>query len=514
MNAIISGSDNTGAGDFTRAVLSLIFSAIFLAITALTFITIGILLVIRYIYLAILLIALPLAWLMWIFPKLNHYFAQWWGLFLRWTFFPAISIFFIYLALQSVNLTANGDVASIGPMSKFDAKATAASMKNDPVTGFIVQSGSVILLQTALDELLMAGLCLGGLYAANALSIKGADTALGAAKWVGGQAKGYAGRKANAGRRNVTDRVRSMGKEYNPDTKETTTALQRCGSRLQGVPVLNGVGASLAGQAAPAALHEERKEDIKKYTDENLKSLTNDGLTKRAASNTFINPTQSAAIAQELARRNLTEKIDPKDRANNDRIMDRYVAEAARMGNLEAITNNRPDLMPTREKPASEGGGMETQEEATARAIKSARGEIIQAKPDVFKAPSAVLALSSAQLGPLGSDTSQGAPERQKNITEAIRDLIDTLHLKQEIETVEKKPIFEKDKDGKVQPKLDPVTGHQMVSTITVKTGKFELDHEELKKAIAANPALKDLAKIKDFVKHMESSSNWGSVLN
>ena len=192
----IANSDNTGAGDFTRAVLSLLFSAVFLGITALTFITIGLLLVVRYIYLAMLLILLPLAWLMWVFPKFSSHFTQWWSLFIKWTFFPAVSIFFIYLATLSVTIVNNN--VTVGPLNGWDQSASTANINNDPLVGFMVQTGSGSLLQTALDIVLMCGLCFGGLFAANAMSIKGADTAIGGAKavggWATGQMKGFAGK--------------------------------------------------------------------------------------------------------------------------------------------------------------------------------------------------------------------------------------------------------------------------------------------------------------------------------
>lgn len=196
----LANTDANGSGGFTQSVLSMIFSAAFLLITALTFITIGILLIVRYVYLAILLILLPLAWLMWIFPKFNHHFGEWWSMFIKWTFFPAISIFFVYLAFQSVQLV-NG-TATFPAANIFQASGSNTSA----IAGFIIQVGGAGILQVGLDALLMCGLCLGGLYAANAMSIKGADTALHAASWAGGKVKGYAGRQGGKAARFVYQR--------------------------------------------------------------------------------------------------------------------------------------------------------------------------------------------------------------------------------------------------------------------------------------------------------------------
>jgi len=497
-----ANADTTGAGGFTQAVLSMVFSFAFLLITALTFITIGILLVVRYVYLAILLILLPLAWLMWIFPKFNHHFAEWWSLFIKWTFFPAISIFFVYLAFQSVQVASG--VSTVPAANIFQASGS----NTNAVGGLAYQlgSGAVGIIQTALDELLMCGLCLGGLFAANSLTNKGADSVIHGGKWAAGKVGGYAW---NKGKRIAGDRLRTNGLKYDAETKETTSRAQRLAGKFQGIPVLRKGAAAVANYTAPKAVHEERKDDIKHYIDSELKNLDNDGLLKRATSNKFINPTVSASIAQELAKRNLTDKLDPNDPKKNDEILGKYVDAAESMGNLEAITNNRPDLMPPREKPASEGGGMETQEEATARAIKSAKGEIIHAKPDVFSVRSAVLALSSNQLSAIGSDNGDKTPERKEKITIAIKDIVNNFNLKKEI--MKEEGIFEKGPGGN-QPKLDPKTGLQMKHL--VGTGKYELDQKALADAIKNNPTIKGLNKVGELVKHMEASSTWANVLN
>jgi len=472
-------SDTTGVNDFFKNISSLIFSAIFIAIAGFTLILIGILLVVRYVYLSILLILLPLAWLTWVFPKFN-YFSKWWGLFVKWAMFPALTLFFLYLAIQSVTIM-NGHAT----VSQAQIPASANPI-NSPSAAIMAQTGQPTFPQVALDEIVAIALCLGGLFAANSLSLQGSETIMHGAKWVGGQVQGYVGKKAQTGRRAVGDRVRNAGKQYNPTTKETTTALQRFGSRLQGVPGFKGVGASIANKTAPATLHGERKEDVKKYADDNLRNLTNDGVIKRAASTTaFVNPTGAAAMAQEIARRNLT--TDPKIAP----LMDRYIAAADHMGNLETVTSNRPDLMPPREKSP---GIMETREEATARAIKSAKGEIIQANPEIFNAhnpgaasaklgahitpvmlENAVLTLTPSQLGTLGSDQTTGSQDRQNNITDAVKDLVAPF------------------------------------KQLNTATGKFELDIAALAAAIPGRPELKNLEKI---VKHMESNPNWGSVLN
>jgi hypothetical protein len=261
----VTGTDTTGAGDFMRAITSGIFSAVFIGIAAFTLILVGILLLVRYVYLNILLILLPLAWLTWIFPKFN-YFSKWWGLFLKWSLFPAIVLFFLYIAVQSVALV-NGQVT----VPAATIAAGDLTQSSNPYISAAIQSGQVGWFQTALDELVLVGLCLGGIFAANSLSLQGADTIMHGAKWVGGQVQGYVGKqtkkRSRAAFRAVggTDAVKNM--------RQGTGKISQA---LKGIPVVGKPASwvttrvgSIAGRAAEphltnAAMVEEAKKHVPK----------------------------------------------------------------------------------------------------------------------------------------------------------------------------------------------------------------------------------------------------------
>lgn len=464
-------SQNSPADTFAQALLSLVFTIIFKFVVVMAFFTLGILLFLRFIWLAVLLIVLPFAWITWIFPSLSHEFSNWWQKFIHWTFFSPAALFFIWLAMN----ISQGFIKSASTGSTAGGALASAT-------------GLPGVVDQLANNIIVVGIMIGGLLAASKLAGGAGSFAVKQAKSVSGAIQGYVGRKTRSGARtlgrSVSDRVRGAGKQYNPATRETTTWLQRQGSRLQAVPGLRGTGAALARQTSPDAIKKSREVDIQNYIDHELKALPSDGLLARANSKTaLVNPTTAAALAQELARRNLTDRVSASR-------MEGFVAAADRLGNLEKVTANRPDLMPRRRDPAT-GAFIESREEATARAVRSAKSDIIQADADTFdttrihrpgmthvEVERAVLSLSPAQLAALGSDTTAPrSQDRQNNITNAVRDLIASI-------------------PGLVR--LNPANG------------KNELDPAVLAAAIARRPELANLSKM---VKHMDQSQNWDSVI-
>ncbi|MGH7249736.1 MAG: hypothetical protein ACREGC_02065, partial [Minisyncoccia bacterium] len=229
----------------------LVFQAIMLGIIAFTIGALCILLLIRYIYLTFLLILIPVAWLSWIFPKTNRHFSEWWGHFIRWTFFPVITIFFLYLALLLSPAATNG------PASGYLQKQFGGGS----FTGFAADFG-----MTVAADLLICGIAIGGLFAANKLSIKGADTAVHAGKWVGGQVKGYATKQTKKGVRAATYKAGSGASNF-----------LRTNQTLAKIPIL-GRGASLAGRGLQSvltnkAMVEEAKKKVPKNPEEVKKNL-------------------------------------------------------------------------------------------------------------------------------------------------------------------------------------------------------------------------------------------------
>ncbi len=178
--SIVGGSGGYAAGSiyhaihdtnfndqFVQTLLGMATSSIILAVVAFTLLVAGIELLVRYVYLNILLILLPLAWLAYVLPGMKSHFSKWWNLFLKWTFFPVIVLFFLYLALL---------IASSGPN-------TISFITTTP-TGLAGQ---------ALQDIVLAGLILGGLFAANSLGLAGSKAVQGFFGDVKDGIAGYAG---------------------------------------------------------------------------------------------------------------------------------------------------------------------------------------------------------------------------------------------------------------------------------------------------------------------------------
>ena len=175
--------------NFLQTVLAAVFTIVFSLLMVITAAALAVLLLIRYVYISILLIIAPLAWLMWVFPHFSDLFSKWWNNFLRWAFFPPLTMFFVYLALITASHRTDYLLARSAPGSGTNQAETAlvsATNLNPNV------------LASAAQMVVVLGLLLGGLFAANKLSIKGADVAMGVAK---GGGKAFGGWVAKTGAR-------------------------------------------------------------------------------------------------------------------------------------------------------------------------------------------------------------------------------------------------------------------------------------------------------------------------
>lgn len=197
----IGTSAETSIMDQTfTAIFNMIFSIIFMLIIAVTFLALGILLMIRYVYVSILLILMPLVWLMWIFPSFRHLWKKWWDKFLSWAFFLPISMFFIYLALYT----------ALNQQSWLAAHTNFAG-GNDPATALVLATGNVGIVQKAGQIIVTIGLVLGGLFAANKLAPAGAAIATAAASGIVGatvlKGAGFAAGKIASGAQKIGSKI-------------------------------------------------------------------------------------------------------------------------------------------------------------------------------------------------------------------------------------------------------------------------------------------------------------------
>jgi len=138
-----------------------IFIVIFFVIIIITLAVLFIMLLIRYVWLGLLIILSPLAWLCSILPATANWWKTWWNHFLRWIIFAPAMTFFLYLALSS-----SGSIASLAG--------------NAGSSSFGATFGSTIG-----NLFIMTGLLLGGLIVSNSLSLAGASGIIAGAIAVG-----------------------------------------------------------------------------------------------------------------------------------------------------------------------------------------------------------------------------------------------------------------------------------------------------------------------------------------
>jgi len=152
---------------------SLFFVSFFTAIAAITLLGFAFMIFVRYIFLNILLIIMPIAWLLWVWPDTSKYWNEWWNNFFKWTFFLPAASFFIYLALaitEASNATFNMSTTGSG--------------------GMLVDIGGILGQMTA-----VIGILVGGLMASEKFGIVGAQTFSAAAQGVYKNTGSYIGKK-------------------------------------------------------------------------------------------------------------------------------------------------------------------------------------------------------------------------------------------------------------------------------------------------------------------------------
>ncbi|HVO28939.1 MAG TPA: hypothetical protein VMT81_03085, partial [Candidatus Paceibacterota bacterium] len=237
--AAFSQSQSSSLGASFGQMLVPIFSVLFVAFELIAIVIVlavfVVQLIIRYVYIAILAILMPFAWLGWVFPTMRSWWSKWWDQFIRWTFFAPIVVFFIYLAIAMMTSLNSATGGSSVSLQTYTSNSNAVWT---PVGNFFGSAFSTVIAN-GLNMLIMIGLTVGGMIVAQKMSISLSDTAIKSVKAAGNAVQGYVGKKT---RRVVGDRLRTAGRQYNPTTRETTSWLQRQGSALQNVPGLRRFG--------------------------------------------------------------------------------------------------------------------------------------------------------------------------------------------------------------------------------------------------------------------------------
>ncbi len=255
----MAGGFGAALGSLLPAIASVLMAAIGLVTIVIVLGTLIVMLLIRYVYLALLLVLMPLAWVSWVFPLLRQHWSKWWSTFLRWTFFPPLVVFFIWLVLKTGNAIQNSASDPLSPFYQVDTSFSSTS--SNPIMGAISNFFGNILtpvIKTTVNDVLLIGLLIGGLFAANSMSIKFAGAGMKAFGAARGAILGYYGKQGvKAGRATVRK------------INEKTGIIDRMrGSRVRPIAV---VGRAIHGTTTNEAYVEQAKrklpdnpEDIKK----------------------------------------------------------------------------------------------------------------------------------------------------------------------------------------------------------------------------------------------------------
>lgn len=269
--ATVSTSDN-----FWQMIMAMMFDIAFSSLIVFTFLCLAILLIVRYLMLAGLLVVLPLAWLTYVFPKFDNSYSKWWNAFIKWTFFPPLALFFIYLAfITATNTTgaAGANAGTSGNAYEISAAGLPSAPANNPngnvelALGY--ETGLSGVIQQAADEVLLVGLTIMGLMFALSLSGKAGSTVVNGGAAVSKAVGGYVGKQTKKGARAG---FRAVGGNK---VVEKMRGGQLGG--LQKIPLIGwaaGRGASLAGRAIEPHLTNQALVDAaKKNVPENIEQV-------------------------------------------------------------------------------------------------------------------------------------------------------------------------------------------------------------------------------------------------
>lgn len=311
----ITKSAKTFGWGLMMVVASVLFFVVFSLVAMIVLGALFLILLIRILFIWILLILSPFAWLFWIFPKgpgIPSAFSWdgWWKEFLRWTLFAPVVSFFLYVAFQIVGTLGKQSVGG----------GILASL---PTTGLgLLESTSAPAW--ILQFILFVGLLIGGMWAANEMSITGAKTALNvatsAARWPQREFA-RSGQRALAGPGLIGGAARKL---------ESWTA---------GRPIVGGV-ADLIGKTRGSV--EKRIQDQAKV----VENLSDEALVAMIKGRGRM-PENALGIIDVLDKRGALGKV-PKD------VLGRWLLMAERFGREKKILNVRPTLAPLVNKDTGE----------------------------------------------------------------------------------------------------------------------------------------------------------------
>lgn len=307
----LAGGTPTTAAQFGNALVSLAAIVIFNTLLVIVFFALAVMLLIRYVYLTILLIFMPLVWVFWIFPAMEGHWKKWWDKFFQWNFFYPGIAFFVYLSM--VANEKFGELIKSGAGS--EAGKSAAVIAGFPVASF-------------LQILLVSGLLFGGLMAAQAFGIASTSSVLGMAKGVGRFATGAIGRGGRLAGRGFAGLA---GRPIANKVLQKGGIVDRLADKLQGIPLLGRLTPGMKNLVAS-------RESVVKSHDEKYKSYSKEA--KLAEAQLFTtDKSKQTYFANELAKDGTLEKL----RARDPKKFDQLMSSAKELGVTKDIISNAPE---------------------------------------------------------------------------------------------------------------------------------------------------------------------------
>ena len=258
-------------------IVSSVVACIFLGLSAFTLIAGAMMFVIRLIFLGILVILAPLAFMCYITPSLNKHWKEWWSSLLKWCFFAPIFTFFFWLAITTV-----------------DKISVISDMAKKPAIEGNFMSGFFATMANSIAYFLFIGLIMGGIIAAQKLGINGANVAMGLAQKAKKGATDWAKRK-------------TLGAPSRLGAAAGGTVLQKVGARLKKTKLFAGLGerAKYAGDRLKTAPFTSK--DMQAYK-KFVESLTPEDRERRY--NTTIDRQKRAVIAMVANEKGDQTKLD------------------------------------------------------------------------------------------------------------------------------------------------------------------------------------------------------------
>jgi len=212
--------DSEGSDLYQKIIIGLIFTVISTAILAFTLLTVGLMLMVRNMWIVMLVVLMPLAWAAYVLPSFRKEFSKWWKNFLEWAFYLPIVAFFLLLGVNTLEA-----VRALGFVPR---NATSTPLSSEVIS--IIFQLSVIVL-----------FFLGALKAGRSISKTGTAMAIGLVGFGLGRAR-FGGRLAGRTTKAAGEGIKTLGKKA-PGGKLTT-----------GIGALLGGTLKLAGSTGEKAV--------------------------------------------------------------------------------------------------------------------------------------------------------------------------------------------------------------------------------------------------------------------